>query len=303
MLLLLVIIGACEEQSIAPNAIESDPESFDAEVLLRSRAPSGTSETEFPTGSIRAIDESSGIYLLEWQGLDGKEKSIRYVRPDAVSVLLNASVTNGADRKYRYSYVVSNLEKSGQFLSGFILQTHAEDVRPVVPTNVYVGRMGTHLREFSEGTWLRFGNDVFGTEILPGRNKTIELESDAPPGIVRCKVHGGPMRMLGTGEEIPAELEALLPGYSAWPAGHTLGPNAKFGPYGSDERYLRVREHLDQIVALGWLHEDLADEYRSALAEKRIDTNSLSDTVHLHARDGRASGEFVDLLIDPIQRP
>jgi hypothetical protein len=303
MLLLFVLVGACEEESIAPQVIGSDPEPFETEVLLRSRAAGGTDEAELPTGSIRAFDKSTGVYLLEWQGFDGRAKSIEYVRPDTVSVVLNTRVTKGTERRYRYSYVVTNLESSVQFLSGFAVQTYAEDVQPVVEPGVYVGSMARYIREFSEGTWYRFGNNVYGADVVPGQSTTIELESDAPPGIVACKVHGGRLGMVGVGEEIPRELEDLLPGYSAWPSGHTIAPNENFGPYGSDQRYDQVREQLDRVVALGWLHEDLAPEYRSALAEERIDTSVLAGTVRRHAREGSASREFADLLIEPVQHP
>ncbi len=128
-------------------ATNDDPSAFPQEVTLLSRSSDGNT----PMGRIRTVDANAGLYAIEWPGLDGNEKSIAYHRPDAVKVTVSASVTSGTDRAFKYRYELTSLPSSGQSLTGFLVQTFASDVVPIAPDGVYVGKMGKHLAEFSEG--------------------------------------------------------------------------------------------------------------------------------------------------------
>lgn len=232
------------------------------------------------TASIRMIDGEVGKYSLEWQDREGQKLAIEYYRPDTVNAIVAAKVGPGKRRKYKYSYAIQNTTDSGQYLSGLIVQSFVDDVAPIVIGNAHVGTMGSHIEQFSDGAWWRFGNDSFGEGVSPGSAATQQLESDFPPALVKCKIHGGPMRMVGVGEEMPYELESLLPAYEAWPSGFTIGPSDDPSLLSFDGRSSYLLEILDATVDLGWTSSDVFNKYERLLAdanEANIKSEVLKD--------------------------
>lgn len=267
----------------------------EATVDLFSRTPGGTNEGTVPKGQIRVLDRKIGAYSFEWIGNDGGLKSITYHRPDRSVVTVSASrgATQQGERVYRYE--LKNDPSSGQYLSGFIVQTFSSGARPISIAGAYVGRMGKHISEFSQGSWYRYGNDVFGDEIVPGSSIVVELASSAPAEIVECKVHSGPMKMMGVGEEMPPELAERLPGYEAWPSGHTIGPsdNPRLTTFAGRAEY--VLSKIDLLARLGWLHPSRVDDYRTLLTNSPSES-SLENIIREDFESGLATSEILTLL-------
>ena len=260
-----------------------------APYALRLRRDSAQTEPiEFdPELSIRRVDEGSGRYFLEWRGSGGERKRMEYVRPDTVEVVVAASVGPGTLKKYRYHYELRNSKNSAQYMSGFFIQTLASDViaKPM-KENAYVGHMGKHIPQFSHGTWVSFGKSNFGDEVQPGVISSVWIESDSPPGPVYCRVHGGPMKMIGIGEELPLEIGDVLPGYESWPIGITIGPSEEFAGLEFEDRVHYLDKWFNAITLLGWAKPSVIGQYRQATNRAEItapDFRVLQDQLETHS--------------------
>ena len=272
-----------------------DIPSIATEVILESMRSNGSDQDDVLLGRIRVVNEADGIYALEWKGNDGDDKSIIYHRPDKVRATIAASLRVGTDKKYRFQYTIQNSEDSGQYLSGFIVQTRSQSVVPVVQNNAYVGKMGAHITEFSVGTWYAFGNNIFLEDIVPGATTVVEIESDSPAAIMQCKIYGGPMKMIGVGEDLPLELANLLLGYEKWPSGFTIGPSndTLLSTYQGRATYLL--SELDRVVDLGWMKRHLRADYKSLLSRPE-DEESVEERVGKDLKAGRITSEVAAIL-------
>ena len=221
---------------------------------------------------IRAIDLRAGIYELRWVGRDGAEKSVTYQRPDAIDVAVEARVAWFRGR-FEYSYTSRNMASSAETLAGVVIQTLADHVEPLASADTYVGRMRVPL--FTPGIWLRFARrSDSGDPVSPGRSFEFRLISAAPPGLVKCAAHGGPLTIAGVGEDIPAELVALLPGDGAWPTGYTVGPVDRLTSMSDAERAIQFLAWTPELVKqrVGYTPAS-SDGYRSILvADPRMST-------------------------------
>lgn len=242
------------------------------------------------------LDSKAGKYSLQWIGYDGSQKSLIYERPDMVDVIVSAEVIAGEKRTYRYIYTLTNLASSGQYLSGFVIQTYASDVIPLVDPGVYVGRMASHIQEFEEGNWYRYGNNVFGSDVTPGKMSTVVLESDAPPAIVRCLVHGGPMKINGVGEEMPLVLEESLLGFDAWPSGYTIGPSEPQHDLTSNQKTLELLNSLELFSRLGWMNNSVISRYKGAL-DGDVNWQEISRIVNEDRNLKKITSEVVSLMV------
>jgi len=214
------------------------------------------------------LDSKAGKYSLQWIGFDGKEKSVLYERPDTVVVIVSARVVKGVDRTYRYIYELENMESSGQYLSGFSVQTFVKDVVADEEPGVYVSQMATHAPGFSNGVWYGYvntENTVLGSGITPGSTTSVSLQSDAAAAVVRVKVFGGPMAITGIGEEIPGVLLDSLPAYESWPSGYTIGPSELQRDLTLSERVNEFLNSLALFTRLGWMAPSVVSEYTQAL--------------------------------------
>lgn len=239
-----------------------------------------------PKPRVEILDKKSGKYALKWIGYDGQEKTITYLRFGAVDVVVSASVTGFGTGKYVYIYEARNLPLSGQALSGFAVQNYSLDVMPVRINDVYIGRMSNN-DVMKEGNWLRFAPlSDYRPVLEPGRSIQFSLESSSPAGVVRCHVHGGQLGIKGVGEEMPQELENVLPGYIDWPGGLTIGPVERLKTLSKLERAKYVLELLPQFQKLGWMTITARQQYEKILrrddlegAYKRAERDLKAETI------------------------
>ena len=254
-----------------------------------------TDDKSPPFWQVKLLDGNAGTYAFDLVDTDGITKSIVYHRPDMVAVTVSASRIKSEHGDDYFRYELQNDETSGQFLSGFVLQYFSESAQPIQRDNAYVGQMGKHLPDFSQGSWIRWGQNIFGEEVVPGSNVVVALASEAHAEIVECKVHSGSPGIVGIGSELPPELADQLPGYEAWPSGHTIGP--------SDNELLRtlrgrvayLLSNLELVSSLGWLHASELEKYQSLLSSNPSE-ESLRKIVSEDAQKRLITSEITALL-------
>lgn len=210
-----------------------------------------------PKPRIELLDAKAGKYSLKWIGYDGNEKVVVYQRPDAMDVIVSATVVKTSTGQYVYEYTIQNLVTSGEYLAGFEVQTFSSDIIPSkFPTkidNISIGEMSSNIPEFQEGRWIDFAPLPPRPRVNPGQRITFQLTSSSPPGLVQCRVHGGDFVMKGVGEEMPQELENVLPRFEALPSGYTIGPIDRLKTLSPRERTNSVLKLLPQFQRLGWI--------------------------------------------------
>lgn len=218
--------------------------------------------------TVESLDPKLGTYALTWIGLDGRERRVVYQRPDAIDLVVEATVNRPTPGRYRYSYRVHNLPSGGQRLSGFAVQTFSNDVEPRFQPHVYIGSVTKYL---GSGVWIRFAPlDSFIPPVVPGSIATFQLESSTPPGLVDCTASGGALGIDGVDEEMPSELEAVLPGYEAWPRGRTVGPDERLQNLSSAERSRQLVAWFPEFERLGWMTVDARHEYSGLLERDAV---------------------------------
>jgi hypothetical protein len=221
-----------------------------------------------PKPSVVRVDEESGKYAFKWIGYDGTEKTVIYQRPDAINAVVSARISTKGSRSNTFTYVVENLRSSGEELTSFFIQTFASHVKPTRGADVYVGEVSRNHKEFKDGYWLGYG--VLNSSVVAGRSKQFKLESPAPPGLVECRVAGGARGMKGVGEDMPQELENVLPGYEIWPYGYTIGPVDKLKSLSLKKRIKYIRKRLPVFESLGWITADSVSWYQQHLRVHQI---------------------------------
>lgn len=224
-----------------------------------------------PKPRVELVDEKSGKYALKWIGYDGKEKTVIYQRPDAIDVIVSASVKKIGTGQYVYKYTAQNLATSGEHLAGFEVQTFSSDIIPSkLPTkidNILIGEMSNTIPEFKEGKWINFAPLPPRPRVNPGQSITFQLISSSPPGLVMCRVHGGDFVMKGVGEDMPQELVNALPNrYEALPSGYTIGPVDKLKNFSLDKRAGYIRKRLSHFQQLGWVTANALRWYEQNLS-------------------------------------
>jgi hypothetical protein len=220
------------------------------------------------------IDERSGRYAFKWIGYDGKEKSVVFQRGDVLDVVVSAVVSK-TENQYVYTYKIENLPTSATYLKRFIVQNFASDVAweqggPLIAFST----MSNAIDQFKEGNWLNFADLSDSVQIDPGQTVQVQLTSAAPPGLVECRASIDTI-MVGAGEDMPAALGNLLPGYSDFPKGYTIGPIERLKTLSSSDRVNYVLEKLPQFRDLGWITEDAFARYQQLLK-----TNNLTSVLN-----------------------
>jgi hypothetical protein len=222
-----------------------------------------------PSPKVVLTDEKAGKYEFRWVGYDGKEKVIKYQRHDALDAVVEARIETDQSGKLAYKYLVKNMPSSPAYLSGFVVQTMAKDVRdePFQPSGgIYVGHMGNYIPAFQEGVWRRFAPlEEILADVQPGKNIEFTIVSSALPGLVRCRATGGDLISNDVGEHMPAELEASFPGYDIWASGYTIGPIDKLSTMNKIERAKYILENLTKFVEAGWMLPESSQTYRMLL--------------------------------------
>jgi len=262
--------------------------------ILRYDSKTGEAVYYDPKPRVVLVDVRSGKYALKWIGYDGTEKTVFYQRPDAIDAVVSASVSRTPSGRFLYSYKIDNLSSSGQQLSDFAVQTFASDARPMKEHPGFVGVMSKN-RTMKEGTWIFYGSSYFGSSVAPGRSVEVRLESSAPPGLVECSVTGGVFGMKGVGEEMPQELENILPGYEIWPRGYTVGPMSSLNSLSLTERSKYVNEKLSQFQRLGWMTAEVLRWYQLNLSANNF------DQIHARANEDFKAGKITTEVHDMIE--
>lgn len=262
--------------------------------IVRYDAQTGEPIYYDPKPQVVLLDAKSGKYALKWIGYDRQEKTIIYQRPDAIDVVVSASVTKTASGQFQYIYTLENLPSSGQHLSIFAIQTFASDVKLIPIGEGYVGAM-TNNQEMKEGNWFGFGSSNFQSTVLPGKKIELRIESPSPPSLVECRVAGGVLGMKGVGEELPQELENVLLGYEAWPRGHTLGPVDRLKNLSQKERAEHLLKLLPEFQKLGWITSRARRWY-----ERELQRSTLGKIYYRADQDLR-SGNITTEVHDMIQ--
>ncbi|MFN2480088.1 MAG: hypothetical protein ABR554_01215 [Pyrinomonadaceae bacterium] len=239
-----------------------------------------------PKPKVQLLDAKSGKYAFKWIGYDGREKNIIFQRADAIDTIVSASVSRTAAGQYLYTYNITNLPSSGSNLSGFAVQTFTPSLSPIGVDNVHIGRMSNN-RQMAHGNWIRFAPlSSFKPSVVPGRVVEFKLISPAPPGLVECRVHGGELGLRGVGEDMPQELENILPSYEDWPRGYTVGPNSNLASSSISDRLEDVLLWLPQFKKLGWITPASCGWYK-----QNLNPNNL-ELVHKHAEQDLSAGNI-----------
>jgi hypothetical protein len=266
-----------------------------SEHAMRTRVDPQTNNTITfdPMPLVTVRDARLGLYDLTWIGYDGRPKRVSYQRPDRIDAVVEASAQRLSANRYRYSYLVTSLKTSAEDLAGFAVQTFAGDVVLTGREGVYGAKMLSNGL-FASGSWFRFAPVGPTAAVRPGGSGRFVLESSAPPGLVECRVHGGEMGLRGADEEPPAELERTLPGYEAWPHGHTIGPMAELGSMSESARAARLISWLQTFRDVGWMSIATMDSYKRAIERGGI--SGVASTLESDLAAHRITAEVVAVV-------
>lgn len=245
-----------------------------------------------PKPRVVLLDAKSGTHALRWIGSDGQQKTITYQRPDAIDVVVRASVTRTASGEYAYIYHVQNLPSSGEHLTIFAVQNFSAHMTFEKIKNVYIGRMSNN-KVMKAGNWISFG--LLKPIVVPGRNIELRLLSSAPPGFVESRVMGGVLGMKGVGEEMPQELANILPGYEAWPVGYTIGPVDELKTLSPAKGAEYIRSKLARFQQVGWMTANSVAWYEQNLRGDNL------ETIHKRAEQDLKAGKITTEVFAMIQ--
>lgn len=222
----------------------------------------------------RAIvyDEATGNFLLQWNGLDGKRKTIVYRPATRLHAVVVAQVERDATGKgFRYVYAARNLPASQRELQSLYIETKATADSVESPGADWgYSRPLTQVVQKAldvESGWAWSYTAEGRQGLLPGESdRGFAYHSEGLPGIVRCfaRQRAG---MKGVGEEPPEELMAALDPFSwVMPNGVTVGPVAPLERIEPSEFLKNIDAMIDVSVQQGWiLSPSLAQELRSAV--------------------------------------
>ncbi len=268
--------------------------------VLREDQKTGEPITYDHKPRVEVVDARAGKYALKWIGYDGEEKVIEYQRADAIDVVVSASVTKTPAGQYLYVYKLENLPSSAMQLSSFAVQNFAADTKPVEVNgrattiqdirllktfreappdgkssnleDIHIGQMSSNIQQFKDGSWIRVAPlSRFDPQVVPGRSFEVKLLSAVPPGLVDCRITGGDMTLRGVGEDIPWELDALIPGYEEWPRGYTIGPRDNLKALSATEHAKYLLDLLPQMQKLGWITDQARRWYAQNLPRSDFD--------------------------------
>lgn len=299
LLLLISVAGALHPPSQKANRLRLQkkqivleaPKNY-AQRVLRYDRQTGKTIYYDPKPRVVLVDEKSGKYAFKWIGYDGKEKTVIYQRPDAIDAVVSARIGTTSSGNNVYTYTVQNLQSSGEELTSFFVQNFTSDIRPTKVADVYVGSVSKNDKEFKDGHWIGYG--VLNSSVVPGRSIEFELESSAPPGLVECRIAGGPRGMKGVGEDMPQELENVLPGYEIWPSGYTIGPIDKLKTLSPSERANYLVKLLPKFKEIGWITADALRWYQQNLS--RDGMGAVHDRAELDFSEGNITSEVVAMI-------
>jgi hypothetical protein len=244
--------------------------------ILRYNSTTGETVYYDPRPHIVVLNAKSGTYAFKWMGYDDKEKTVLVHRLDEIDSVISASVLRDSAGKRVYVYDIQNLPSSPTYVSSVAIQTFASDLKPINVSKQFAGTMSKN-EDMKEGTWVRYGLPAFYNKaderVNPGRRVEIRLLSTAPPGLVECRLTAGDIGLNGAGEEMPEELEDLIPaytGYSGWARGYTIGPVDKLRGISQKDQVSYLLSVLPQCSKQGWITDRAFRTYEQLLREKNL---------------------------------
>jgi hypothetical protein len=102
------------------------------------------------------------------------------------------------------------------------------------------------------------------------------------------------------GEEMPAELAALLPGYDSWPYGHTVGPDARVAALTLAQRSARLLEWLPEMEREGWMTVERRKYYETVVRTKGF--GALATDIDTDLGAGRITTEVRSIVLGLLPR-
>ncbi|HKZ80525.1 MAG TPA: hypothetical protein VJ124_19775, partial [Pyrinomonadaceae bacterium] len=106
---------------------------------------------------------------------------------------------------------------------------------------------------------------------------------------------GGELTLKGVGEDMPTELEAVIPGYEEFPKGYTIGPVDSLNTLSANDHAKYIQERLPQFEVLGWVTASAREWY-----EKNLTTNNF-DAVLRRAEQDLGSEQITSEVFAIIQ--
>ena len=213
------------------------------------------------------VDENTGRYELRWIGYDGKGKVVKYQRPDTLDAAVEASAVKRSN-SYVYRYVLRNLTSSPNSVLEFLVQTFSRDIgSDRVPGNddIYIGHMSTHIPNFSNGVWRRWGFLTATSKVPPGESREVQIVSKSQPGVVGCYAGAAEPTLKGVWEHMPSELEAAMPGYDELASCVKIGPDERLARMSKDEKVTYLLDNLSKFIEAGWMAGDTSKMYEAIL--------------------------------------
>jgi hypothetical protein len=168
-----------------------------------------------------------------------------------------------------------------------------EDVQPEKDGDLMPFFVSNSIRAFKEGHWIDFADVSDDAEISPGQVVKVNLTSSAPPGLIECRASGETV-LEGVDEDLPPELEALLPGYEEWPHGYTIGPDERGKGRTPTERAKHLLAELPLLEELGLITPTVRQLYESDL--RRGDLEAIVKRAERDLWSERISSEVFALI-------
>jgi hypothetical protein len=112
--------------------------------------------------------------------------------------------------------------------------------------------------------------------------------------LVGCRIHGGELGLKGVGEDMPQELENILPGYRDWPEGYTIGPVDKLKNLSLVGRAEYLLKLLPQFERLGWMTSGARQRYMENLQRKNL--SEVYNSAEQDLKSGRITTEVRDMI-------
>ncbi|GEM_PF-6484933 len=218
-------------------------------------------------------EEKSGDFLLQWNGFDGKRKTVVYHPANRLHAVVTARVERDpTGNNFRYTYAVRNLPNSQRELQVLYIAIGADVSKAESPdatwgpSVAFTDYLKKALETPSGWRWSQTRGGRAG--LRPGESAYgFAFHSPGLPTPMRCfaDIQKG---MKGVGEEVPEELMAALDPVT-WliPKGVTIGPVTPPEKLEPAKFLMEIEGMIEVATQQGWiLSPPIAKEFRDSLA-------------------------------------